>query len=42
MDYIVVKYQPPNYNTLRDMNYFLVTFGKVQTPDARRQTESNA
>ncbi len=40
MDYFVAKYQHPNYNICRDMNYFLVTFGKVQTPD--RQTESDA
>ncbi len=39
MGYIVVKYQPPNYNICQDMNYFLVTFGQVQTPDARRQTD---
>ncbi len=42
MDYIVVKYQPPNYDTFPDMKYFLVTFGKVGTPDASRQTESSA
>ncbi len=40
--YIVVKFQTPNYNIFRDMNYFLVTFGQVQTPDNRHQTESDA
>ena len=38
--YIVTKFQTSAYNTFRDMNYFLVTFGQVQTPD--RQTESDA
>ena len=42
--YILVKFQFPNYNTFRDMNYFLqlfsMTFGPVRTTD--RQTESDA
>ena len=36
----MLKFQTPKSNIFRDMNYFLVTFGKVQTPD--RQTESDA
>ena len=40
----MVKFNTPKSNTFRDMNYFLVTFGKVQTPDRQtdRQTESDA
>ncbi len=35
------KFQSPSSNTFRDMNYFLVIFGQVQTTDCR-QTESDA
>ena len=47
MYYIVVKFQIPNSNTCRDMNYFLpfrssISVKSRQTTDYRQQTESNA
>ncbi len=42
--YIVVKFQPPNYNTFRNMNYFLgflVQSGQTES-DAYEPTVQNA
>ncbi len=47
MLYIVYKFQPPNYATFWNMNYFLwflvqSIFGPVQTTDDRQQTQRDA